>query len=56
MEHEMKERDDLPLSHQHCWHPTAGPTMILLKDGHVAYTCCECGGMRTKHRDHGVPR
>ncbi len=43
--------------HKHCWHPTRGGVLMLVKDGHtVQQECCKCSALRQIHRDHVYTR
>lgn len=40
--------------HEHHWHAFEGPTMIVLKDGHILQKCCQREATRQIHQDHAL--
>lgn len=38
--------------HEHCYHASTRPIMMLIPDGHTVQKCCECPATRTVHVDH----
>lgn len=44
--------DDITVTHEHCYHATTSPLMIVLKEGYIHQTCCKCPATRMVHRGH----
>lgn len=38
--------------HQHCYHISTKPIMMVVPDGYVVQKCCKCESVRTIHSAH----